>query len=58
MVEFVGLVKINVEKGTDLAVRDMVSSDPYVMLSLGHQVCHLSSSSSFCHYYYSFGGVA
>ncbi|KAL4278311.1 hypothetical protein GQ457_03G028680 [Hibiscus cannabinus] len=37
MVEFVGLVKVNVVKGTNLAVRDMVSSDPYVILSLGQQ---------------------
>ncbi|KAF7824706.1 putative ADP-ribosylation factor GTPase-activating protein AGD11 isoform X1 [Senna tora] len=37
MVEFVGLVKVNVLKGTNLAVRDMMTSDPYVILSLGHQ---------------------
>lgn len=38
MVEFVGLVKVNIVKGTGLAVRDMVTSDPYVVLSLGSQV--------------------
>ncbi|KAL9683767.1 hypothetical protein QQ045_021192 [Rhodiola kirilowii] len=37
MVEFVGLVKVNIVKGTRLAVRDMVTSDPYVVLSLGSQ---------------------
>jgi hypothetical protein len=38
MVEFVGLIKVNVIRGTNLAVRDMMSSDPYVILNLGHQV--------------------
>ncbi|XP_059651982.1 probable ADP-ribosylation factor GTPase-activating protein AGD11 isoform X1 [Cornus florida] len=37
MVEFVGLIKVNVVRGTNLAVRDMMTSDPYVILSLGHQ---------------------
>ncbi|KAK3228861.1 hypothetical protein Dsin_000742 [Dipteronia sinensis] len=37
MVEFVGLIKVNVVKGTNLAVRDVVTSDPYVILALGHQ---------------------
>ncbi|XVE52283.1 hypothetical protein DITRI_Ditri02bG0110300 [Diplodiscus trichospermus] len=37
MVEFVGLVKVNVVKGTNLAVRDMMTSDPYVILALGEQ---------------------
>ncbi|XP_022748350.1 probable ADP-ribosylation factor GTPase-activating protein AGD11 isoform X1 [Durio zibethinus] len=37
MVEFVGLVKVNVVKGTNLAVRDVLSSDPYVILALGQQ---------------------
>ncbi|KAK4285380.1 hypothetical protein QN277_002086 [Acacia crassicarpa] len=37
MVEFVGLIKVNVVKGTNLAVRDVMTSDPYVILSLGHQ---------------------
>ncbi|XP_074582034.1 putative ADP-ribosylation factor GTPase-activating protein AGD11 isoform X1 [Curcuma longa] len=37
MVEFVGLIKVDVIRGTNLAIRDMVSSDPYVILSLGHQ---------------------
>ncbi|CAA3022419.1 probable ADP-ribosylation factor GTPase-activating protein AGD11 isoform X4 [Olea europaea var. sylvestris] len=37
MVEFVGLIKVNIVRGTNLAVRDMMSSDPYVMISLGNQ---------------------
>ncbi|XP_072960887.1 probable ADP-ribosylation factor GTPase-activating protein AGD11 isoform X2 [Typha angustifolia] len=37
MVEFVGLIKVNVIRGTNLAVRDMMTSDPYVILNLGHQ---------------------
>lgn len=37
MIEFVGLIKVNVLRGTNLAIRDMVSSDPYVILSLGGQ---------------------
>ncbi|GKU91313.1 hypothetical protein SLEP1_g5202 [Rubroshorea leprosula] len=37
MVEFVGLIKVNVVKGTNLAVRDVMTSDPYVILALGHQ---------------------
>ena len=38
MVEFIGLVKVKVKKGTNLAIRDMLSSDPYVVLTLGKQV--------------------
>ncbi|GFP99482.1 probable ADP-ribosylation factor GTPase-activating protein agd11 [Phtheirospermum japonicum] len=37
MVEFVGLIKVNIVRGTNLAIRDMVTSDPYVILSLGNQ---------------------
>ncbi|KAK5794768.1 probable ADP-ribosylation factor GTPase-activating protein AGD11 [Gossypium arboreum] len=37
MVEFIGMIKVNVVKGTNLAVRDMVTSDPYVILTLGQQ---------------------
>jgi stromal membrane-associated protein len=37
MVEFIGLIKVNVVRGSNLAVRDMMSSDPYVVLSLGDQ---------------------
>ncbi|KAL8171730.1 hypothetical protein V2J09_023534 [Rumex salicifolius] len=37
MVEFMGILKVKVIKGTNLAVRDMMSSDPYVVLILGKQ---------------------
>ncbi|XP_019170392.1 PREDICTED: ADP-ribosylation factor GTPase-activating protein AGD12-like [Ipomoea nil] len=37
MVEFIGVLKVKVCKGTNLAVRDMLSSDPYVILSIGQQ---------------------
>ncbi|XP_020597835.1 probable ADP-ribosylation factor GTPase-activating protein AGD11 isoform X2 [Phalaenopsis equestris] len=37
MVEFVGLIKVNIIRGTNLAVRDVLTSDPYVILTLGHQ---------------------
>ncbi|RID46395.1 hypothetical protein BRARA_I03059 [Brassica rapa] len=35
MVEFIGLLKVTVKKGTNLAIRVMMSSDPYVVLNLG-----------------------
>lgn len=37
MVEFVGLIKVNVVRGYNLVIRDVVTSDPYVILSLGEQ---------------------
>ncbi|XP_020273751.1 probable ADP-ribosylation factor GTPase-activating protein AGD11 isoform X1 [Asparagus officinalis] len=37
MVEFIGLIKVNTIKGRNLVVRDLVSSDPYVIITLGHQ---------------------
>ncbi|XP_020267332.1 ADP-ribosylation factor GTPase-activating protein AGD12-like isoform X2 [Asparagus officinalis] len=37
MVEFMGILKAKVIKGTNMAVRDMLSSDPYVVLTLGKQ---------------------
>ncbi|XP_062232539.1 probable ADP-ribosylation factor GTPase-activating protein AGD11 isoform X2 [Phragmites australis] len=37
MIEFVGLIKVNIVRGIDLAVRDVMSSDPYVMINLGQQ---------------------
>lgn len=38
MVEFIGMLKVKVLKGTNLAVRDVLSSDPYIVLKLGKQV--------------------
>ncbi|KAG5035071.1 hypothetical protein JHK87_009981 [Glycine soja] len=37
MIEFIGLIKVNVVKGTNLVIRDVMTSDPYVIISLGHQ---------------------
>eukprot|EP00249_Psilotum_nudum_P007514 c20617_g1_i2 orf=293-1177(-) len=37
MVEFLGLLKIRVIRGRNLAVRDLRSSDPYVVLMIGQQ---------------------
>ncbi|KAL8507373.1 hypothetical protein ACS0TY_018066 [Phlomoides rotata] len=37
MEEIVGSLKVKILKGTNLAVRDMLSSDPYVILTLGKQ---------------------
>lgn len=37
MIEFIGILKVKVIKGTDLAIRDMLSSDPYIVLTLGKQ---------------------
>lgn len=50
MVEFIGLLKVKVVKGINLAIRDMMSSDPYVVLRLGQQV----SSSPFVPFLKSF----
>lgn len=37
MVEYIGILKVKVLKGTNLVVKDVRSSDPYVVLTLGHQ---------------------
>eukprot|EP00250_Pteridium_aquilinum_P009922 c19030_g1_i1 orf=429-1421(-) len=37
MVEFQGLLKVRVIKGVYLAIRDLKTSDPYVVVSVGHQ---------------------
>ncbi|KAG6494342.1 ADP-ribosylation factor GTPase-activating protein AGD12-like isoform X1 [Zingiber officinale] len=37
MVEFIGILIVKVIKGTNLAIRDVRSSDPYVVLMLGQQ---------------------
>lgn len=42
MVEFIGMIKVNIIRGKDLVVRDLVTSDPYVILTLGHQVRKLA----------------
>ncbi|XP_039017431.1 ADP-ribosylation factor GTPase-activating protein AGD12-like isoform X1 [Hibiscus syriacus] len=46
MVEYIGLLKIKVVKGTNLAIRDMMTSDPYVLLTLGKQTVQTTVISS------------
>ncbi|KAH9319597.1 hypothetical protein KI387_021366, partial [Taxus chinensis] len=38
MEDMVGLLKVRVAKGKNLAIRDLKSSDPYVVVSLGNQM--------------------
>ncbi|PPD74920.1 hypothetical protein GOBAR_DD28142 [Gossypium barbadense] len=38
VVEYIGLLKVKVVKGINLAIRDMLTSDPYVVLTLGKQI--------------------
>ncbi|CAL9059804.1 unnamed protein product [Musa banksii] len=40
-----GLLRVRVQRGVNLAVRDFTSSDPYVILRMGNQVRSSSSSS-------------
>ncbi|KAK8557658.1 hypothetical protein V6N12_009887 [Hibiscus sabdariffa] len=37
MENLVGLLRIHVQRGVNLAVRDVVSSDPYVVVRMGKQ---------------------
>lgn len=39
-VECIGILKVKVIQGTNLAVRDMLTSDPYVILAIGQQVSY------------------
>jgi hypothetical protein len=43
MVEFLGMLKVRIVRGIGLAVRDLLSSDPYVVVTLGQQVLSLCS---------------
>lgn len=44
MGEFIGVLRVKVIRGTNLAVRDMLTSDPYVVLTLGQQVSYFSGA--------------
>ncbi|KAI7994773.1 Protein C2-DOMAIN ABA-RELATED 7 [Camellia lanceoleosa] len=35
----IGLLKIRVRRGINLVVRDTLSSDPYVVITMGEQAC-------------------
>ncbi|WJX38254.1 Arginase, catabolizes arginine to ornithine and urea [Trifolium repens] len=37
MENLLGLLKIHVQRGVNLAIRDVVSSDPYVVIKMGKQ---------------------
>lgn len=39
-VEYIGILKVKVIQGSNLAVRDMLTSDPYVILAIGQQVSY------------------
>ena len=43
-----GLLRIHVIRGVNLAVRDVCSSDPYVVVKMGKQVFHMSSWTGSC----------
>lgn len=45
MDDLLGLLRIRVKRGVNLAVRDVNSSDPYVVVKMGKQVLPTSSSS-------------
>lgn len=38
MENVLGLLRIHIQRGVNLAVRDMRSSDPYVIVKMGKQV--------------------
>ncbi|KAG8490222.1 hypothetical protein CXB51_015972 [Gossypium anomalum] len=44
VVEHMGLLKVKVVKGINLAIRDMMTSDPYVVLTLGKQTAVIKSN--------------
>ncbi|KAJ6800082.1 ADP-ribosylation factor GTPase-activating protein AGD12-like [Iris pallida] len=46
MGEFIGKLKVKVIRGTNLAVRDFRTSDPYVILTLGQQMVQTSVKES------------
>lgn len=39
MDDLLGLLRIRIKRGVNLAVRDISSSDPYVVVKMGKQVC-------------------
>ena len=45
----VGLLKLRVVRGVNLAVRDLRSSDPYVVVRIGKQVLLILSLRGFSH---------
>lgn len=41
MDDLLGLLRIRIKRGLNLAVRDVRSSDPYVVVRMGHQVLNI-----------------
>jgi hypothetical protein len=48
MENLLGLLRIHVTRGIDLAIRDIRSSDPYVVVKMGKQVLHMFSCTRSC----------
>jgi len=48
MENLMGLLRIHVIRGVNLAVRDVCSSDPYVVVKMGKQVLHMFSWTGSC----------
>lgn len=52
METLLGLLRIRIKRGVNLAVRDVRSSDPYVVVKMGKQVIFLLLHSFFSSSYY------
>jgi hypothetical protein len=50
-VEFLGTLKVKIVRGISLAVRDLLSSDPYVVATLGAQVYIINVVSHRLHFF-------
>lgn len=46
-----GTLKVRIVRGTSLAVRDLLSSDPYVVATLGTQVYNINVASDRLHFF-------
>lgn len=53
-----GLLRVHVLRGVNLAVRDVVSSDPYVVIKMGKQVTFSLSPFSFCNHFCVFSSTS
>lgn len=42
MANLMGLLRIRIKRGVNLAVRDLNTSDPYIVVRMGRQVCFYS----------------
>lgn len=49
--EFLGTLKVKIVRGISLAVRDLLSSDPYVVATLGAQVYNNNVVSHRLHFF-------